>query len=76
MSSVDREATSSHTCCIQPDLKTVICHALQPVTVPCRISDMEEAGVPVTNYGLFLSYMHSPAALRRAMEPWGLAADI
>jgi len=45
-------------------------------TVPCRISDMEEAGVPVTNYGLFLSYMHSPAALRRAMEPWGLAADI
>jgi len=37
---------------------------------------MEEAGVPVTNYGLFLSYMHSPAALRRAMEPWGLTADI
>ena len=37
---------------------------------------MEEAGVPVTNYGLFLSYVHSPLALKRAMEPWGLAADI
>ena len=37
-----------------------------------RISDLEEAGVPVTNYGLFLSYVHSPHALERAMEPWGM----
>ena len=37
---------------------------------------MEEAGVPVTNYGLFLSYVHSPAALTRAMEPWGLSMEI
>lgn len=33
---------------------------------------MQEAGVAYTNYGLFLSYCHSPAALQRAMEPWGL----
>ena len=32
--------------------------------------DMEEAGVPFTNYGLFLSYCHSPAALKRALEVW------
>lgn len=32
----------------------------------------QEAGVPVTNYGLLLSYAHSPAALERAMKPWGL----
>ncbi len=37
---------------------------------------MEDAHVPVTNYGLFLSYVHSPNALKRAMEPWGLSADI
>jgi len=33
---------------------------------------VQEAGVPVTNYGLLLSYAHSPAALERAMKPWGL----
>ncbi|KAI8474409.1 MAG: hypothetical protein J3K34DRAFT_518152 [Monoraphidium minutum] len=36
-----------------------------------RLMDMEEAGVPVTNYGLFLSYVHDPAALARCLEPWG-----
>lgn len=29
--------------------------------------------MPVTNYGLLLSYAHSPAALERAMKPWGLS---
>lgn len=37
-----------------------------------RIADMEDAGVPVTNYGLFLSYVQSPDALRRVLEPWGV----
>lgn len=37
-----------------------------------RIADLEDAGVPVTNYGLFLSYVQSPAALRRVLEPWGV----
>lgn len=32
----------------------------------------QEAGVPVTNYGLLLSYAHSPAAVERALRPWGL----
>lgn len=31
---------------------------------------VQEAGVPVTNYGLLLSYAHSPAALERALKPW------
>ncbi|KAG1678881.1 hypothetical protein FOA52_003549 [Chlamydomonas sp. UWO 241] len=30
-----------------------------------RISDMEDAGVPVTNYGLFLAHVHAPAALEQ-----------
>ena len=33
---------------------------------------LQEAGVPVTNYGLLLAYVHSPAALELAMKPWGL----
>lgn len=37
-----------------------------------RIADMEDAGVPVTNYGLFLSWVQSPAALKRVLEPWGV----
>jgi hypothetical protein len=37
-----------------------------------RIADMEDAGVPVTNYGLFLSYVQSPGALKRVLEPWGV----
>lgn len=37
-----------------------------------RIADMEDAGVPVTNYGLFLSYVQSPDALKRVLEPWGV----
>lgn len=40
-----------------------------------RIADLEEAGLPVTNYGLFLSYVHSPHALRRSLEPWGVSID-
>ena len=32
----------------------------------------QEAGVPVTNYGLFLSWVHHPQALTRCLEPWGL----
>jgi len=42
--------------------------------IRARVSDLEEAGVPVTNYGLLLAYGHSPEAMRRALEPWGVAA--
>lgn len=37
-----------------------------------RIADMEDAGVPVTNYGLFLSWVQAPEALKRVLEPWGV----
>ena len=37
-----------------------------------RIGDLAESGVPITNYGLLLAYAHSPAALQRALHPWGL----
>ncbi|WIA39023.1 hypothetical protein OEZ86_005171 [Tetradesmus obliquus] len=40
-----------------------------------RIADMEDAGVPVTNYGLFLSWVQAPEAMRRVLEPWGVDMD-
>eukprot|EP00808_Paulinella_micropora_P007778 g3523.t1 len=36
-----------------------------------RLLDLHEGGVPVTNFGLFFAYMHSPDAMRRCLEPWG-----
>lgn len=41
--------------------------------IRARVSDLQEAGVPVTNYGLLLSFAHSPDAMRRALEPWGIS---
>ncbi|MBN2291923.1 MAG: 50S ribosome-binding GTPase [Pirellulales bacterium] len=37
-----------------------------------RIRDLENTGVPITNYGVMLSYMQSPEALAKVLEPWGL----
>lgn len=41
-----------------------------------RIRDLETVGVPFSNYGLFLSAMQGKDALRRVLEPWGLAGVI
>lgn len=35
-----------------------------------RIQDLHESGVPVTNYGLALSWLASPSALERVLKPW------
>ena len=52
-----------------PARNSALCPRQPPTTSPLS----QEAGVPVTNYGLLLSYAHSPAALERAMKPWGLS---
>lgn len=39
-----------------------------------RMLDMEEAHVPVINYGMLLAYAQSRHALERAVEPWVGAA--
>lgn len=53
---------------IRPPSRPLRCRAaLLPLDL-----QMQEAGVPVTNYGLFLSYVHHPAALARCLEPWGI----
>jgi [FeFe] hydrogenase H-cluster maturation GTPase HydF len=43
---------------------------ISPQQVAARLRDLENSGVPVTNYGLFLSYMQGKAVLDRVMAPW------
>jgi hypothetical protein len=38
----------------------------------CCAAAAAAAGVPVTNYGLFLSWVQAPEAMRRVLEPWGV----
>ncbi|MCF8361886.1 MAG: 50S ribosome-binding GTPase [Prolixibacteraceae bacterium] len=35
-----------------------------------RLRDLRSVGVPVTNYGVFLSWVQGHKALERVMEPW------
>lgn len=37
-----------------------------------RLADLQSTGVPITNYGLLLSYLASPQALQRVLQPWQL----
>jgi len=37
-----------------------------------RIRDLDSVGVPYTNYGVFLSWMQGPQALRQVLRPWGI----
>ena len=37
-----------------------------------RLRDLETVGVPITNYGVLLSYLQGPAALQRVLKPFGL----
>lgn len=35
-----------------------------------RLRDLRQVGVPITNYGVFLSWMQGHEALERVIEPW------
>jgi [FeFe] hydrogenase H-cluster maturation GTPase HydF len=35
-----------------------------------RLRDLRQVNVPITNYGVFLSWMQGQEALERVMEPW------
>ncbi len=37
-----------------------------------RIRDLDAVGVPYTNYGIFLSAVNGPDALRKVLKPWGI----
>lgn len=40
--------------------------------IGARMQDLSDLGVPVTNYGLILSYIDGEKTLRRVLKPWGL----
>lgn len=48
---------------------------LDQQAMQARLADIEATGVPITNYGLLLSWVQSPSALARVLEPWGWTAD-
>ena len=35
-----------------------------------RLADLESFGIPITNYGLVLSFLSGPAILKRVLQPW------
>jgi [FeFe] hydrogenase H-cluster maturation GTPase HydF len=37
-----------------------------------RLRDLESYKVPITNYGIFLSYIQGEAILKRVIRPWGI----
>ena len=37
-----------------------------------RIRDLDALAIPYTNYGIFLSAVNGPEALKRVLKPWGL----
>jgi hypothetical protein len=45
---------------------------ISPQQLQARIRDLAGVGVPLTNYGLFLSWAQGPQVLRRVLVPWGL----
>jgi len=45
---------------------------ITPQKLSARIRDLENIGVPFTNYGLTLSYMQGEVALKKVLTPWNL----
>ncbi len=45
---------------------------ISPQKLMARIRDLENLGVPLTNYGVMLAYMQGREALNKVLVPWGL----
>jgi [FeFe] hydrogenase H-cluster maturation GTPase HydF len=45
---------------------------ISPQKMAARLRDLEATGVPITNYGIFLSYIQGKSTLDRALKPWGI----
>jgi predicted GTPase len=43
---------------------------ISPQRIAARLRDLQNSGIPVTNYGVFLSYMQGESILERVMKPW------
>jgi small GTP-binding protein len=45
---------------------------ISPQKMTARIRELEAIGLPFTNYGVLLSHIQGPAALKKVLAPWGL----
>jgi hypothetical protein len=46
---------------------------VSPQKISARIRDLSHLGIPYTNYGVFLSYIHGQKTLARVIEPWKIS---
>lgn len=49
---------------------------ITPQKLSARVRDLQSVGVPLTNYGLVLSWARGPETLRRVLRPWGLEGAV
>lgn len=45
---------------------------ITPQRMAARLRDLGRLNVPITNYGIFLSYIQGKQVLEQALKPWGL----
>ncbi|MFZ4564576.1 MAG: hypothetical protein ACOYNU_14435, partial [Bacteroidales bacterium] len=43
---------------------------ITPQRMAARLRDLEKYGIPITNYGIFLSYVQGKSVLEQVLEPW------
>ncbi|HBM16266.1 MAG TPA: hypothetical protein DD381_08010 [Lentisphaeria bacterium] len=43
---------------------------ISPQKISARLRDLSNLGIPYTNYGIFLSYIHGQKCLERVLKPW------
>jgi len=46
---------------------------IAPQKLSARLRDLSALGVPYTNYGILLSYIHGAKTLKRALETWNIS---
>jgi [FeFe] hydrogenase H-cluster maturation GTPase HydF len=43
---------------------------ITPQKMSARLRDLEKYNIPITNYGIFLSYMQGKEVLKKVLQPW------
>jgi hypothetical protein len=49
---------------------------ITPQRMAARLRDLEKFNIPITNYGLFLSYLQGPKVMEQVLEPWRISYEI
>ena len=43
---------------------------ITPQKMSARLRDLKKFGIPITNYGIFLSYLQGKEMLDKVLKPW------